>query len=98
MANLNFSPAVVTSRRAQEHLDDITVKHADLLNGMSQQSQKVAAFNMQKQAELQAENSMKAELEKEKMVADTQAKKDALQFQQKEAELNIKRAALSMGV
>lgn len=96
MANNNFSPAVVTSRRAADDYAKIKLQHNDLLNGMAVQSQKITAFNQQKQSELAAQNSMKAELEKEKMTADSAAKKDALTFQMKQSELDVKRAALSL--
>lgn len=91
-----IKPAVITSRLADRDYNSIIGKHADLVTGMAQQSQKVAMFNQQKQSELAAQNAMNAELEKERMVADTAAKKDALTFQQKQSELDLKRAALSM--
>lgn len=53
-------------------------------------------YNQQKQANLAAQNSMKAEIEKEKMVANTEAQKNALTFQQKQSEIDVKRAALAM--
>lgn len=94
--NGNFSPAVITSRKAERDYADIQAKHREMMNNMQLQSQKVEMFNAQKAAELQAQNSMQAEIQKEKMVADTTAKKDALQFQQKQSEIDVKRAALSM--
>lgn len=88
--------AVVTSKAAQKDLLNIKSQHADLVEGIANQTAKVNEFRQQKAAELQGQNTMKAEMEKERMVADTQQKKDALTFQQKQAELEIKRAALSM--
>ena len=47
------------------------------------------------EADSALQNSMKMEMDKAKMTADTAAQKNAMDFQQKQAELDIKRAALS---
>jgi len=86
---------VITSKAAEKDLNNIKATHATLLKGMALQNDKVAAYKQNKQAELQAKQTMQAQMEKEKAIADTQAKKDAMTFAQKEAELSIKRAALS---
>lgn len=91
-----FSPAVVTSRAASDDLDKIRGHHEQLVTGIADQNTRVQNMNMQAQTQIQADNSMKMELEKERMVADTAQKKDALAFQQKQAEIDVKRAALSM--
>lgn len=43
--------AVVTSRKAQSNLDEIKIRHADILRGMSEQSQRLAQENQQKEIE-----------------------------------------------
>lgn len=90
-----FSPSVITSRPAQDHLQDIKGDHAAILEGMANQKLRVDAFNMQKQSEMAAENTMKTEFEKEKMVNDTTVKKNEMDFATKQAEIDVKRAALS---
>lgn len=90
-----YTPAVLTSRKASEDLDKIRGHHEQLVMGMADHNMRVEAMNQQKQAELQNENSMKMEMEKERMVADTAQKKDALTFQMKQAEIDVKRAALA---
>ena len=89
------SPAVVTSNMAMKHLNDITAQHAEIVRGIEQQKQRVDAYNQQKQSELANQNAMNAEMQKEKMANDTQAKKDYLDFAQKNAEINAKRTQLS---
>lgn len=97
-----FSPAVITSRAAQKHHDTIVSHHSDLLQGMAVQADKVAMYNQQRAVEKQNEQVMQNEVKKEEMVQKTaqgkdmfQAQKDAMTFAQKQAELDIKRAALS---
>lgn len=95
MDNL-FAPAVITSKAADRDYGGIMAKHANLVNDVATQKIRVDAYNQQKQAEMAAQNSMKMEIEKERMVADTAQKKDALTFQQKQSEIDVKRAALSL--
>lgn len=90
-----ISTAVLTSKPAQKDYERIKSAHADLLQGMVNQADKVAAYKQNKQAEVAQQNSMQMAMEKEKMTADSAAKKDAMTFAQKQAELDIKRAALS---
>lgn len=92
-----FSPAVITSRAAQTDMGKIKTAHAGLLEGMANQSIKVSNYNTQKSAELANQNAMKTEMDKAKMTADTSAQKNANDFALKQADLDIKRAALSMG-
>lgn len=91
-----FRPAVVTSRRAQDDMARIKGIHTDVLMGMSVQKVNVESYNQQKQAEMQQQQVMKADMDKAKMVADTTSQKNALDFQTKQAEIDVKRAALSM--
>ncbi len=90
-----ISPSVVTSRIAQKDYDKIVATHADLINSMSLQSQKVANYNAQKKIDSDNANAMKLDMQKEQLVADTTAKRDALQGDLKREELSIKRSALS---
>lgn len=90
-----FSPAVINSKPAQKHLDTIKADHASILEGMANQKVRVDAYNMQKQTEMATQNAMDSEMEKEKMVNTTTAKKNEMDFAMKQGELDIKRAALS---
>lgn len=90
-----MKPAVITSRKAEDHFNDIISQHADIVKGYALQAQKVENYNQQKQAELQSQNSMKMEIEKTKMTNNTQVAKNADDFAIKQAELDVKRAALS---
>lgn len=90
------TPSVITSKAAQKDLLNIQSIHSDLVRGLANQKVRVDAFNQNKAAELVAQNSMKMEMEKEKMVSDTTAQKNAMDFAQKQAELDIKRSVLSM--
>ncbi len=96
------SPAVITSKLAQDHYNDIVSSHSDLVTGISNQQLKVQAFRQQKDQEMLSQQVMDNEMQKEKMTheqalsKDTlQANKDAMMFAQKQQELDIKKAALS---
>lgn len=91
-----FSPSVITSKAASKDLENIRNTHTNLLTGLANQAVKVNSYNQQKQAELQAKNTIKAETQKENIAANTQAHKDSLDFAMKQSELDIKRAQLSM--
>lgn len=43
--------SIVTSKAAQRHLDDIKVQHADILKGISEQSQRIQQSNQQRKTE-----------------------------------------------
>lgn len=90
-----FSPAVLTSRRADDHFAKIKGEHTDMLKNMALQKMKVDQYNMQKQAELQQENTMRGEMDKAKLVAKTTSEKNHLDFAAKQAEIDVKRTALS---
>lgn len=89
------SSIVITSKLAKDHYQDIVGKHGDLLIGMAIHAQKVQALNQQKQVAQQNADAMRMDMEKQKMVADTEAAKDANAMALKQEELSIKRAALS---
>ena len=84
-------PSVVTSKVAQNHYDDIKVKHDDILKGMQIQNMKVDNFNMMKGVENDklAQNDMVAQKEKN----ESQLKRQ--EIDQKNRELEIKRLALT---
>lgn len=90
-----FSPSVITSKPAQDHLNTIKTDHASILEGMANQKVRVDAYNMQKQSEMATQNAMQSEMQKEKMVNDTTAKKNEMDFAMKQSEIDVKRAALS---
>lgn len=90
-----LSPAVITSKPAQKDFDRIKATHADLVQGMALQAQKVAAYRQQKAAELQQEQTMRADMDKSTMAANTNVQKNTLDFAAKQGELDIKRAALT---
>lgn len=83
---------------AKDDLFNIQQKHSDAITGMANQSMRLEQMNMQKQAELQNQNSMKMEMDKAKMVNDTTVQKNAMDFQTKQAEIDVKRAALSSNI
>lgn len=89
---------VITSKAAQKDFMKIQTEHADLVRGMADQQVRVATYNQQKAAELANKNAMESEMKKAEMVANTQIQKDAMAFAQKNAELDVKRAALSMKI
>lgn len=90
-----MSPAVITSRVASKDLEKIKAQHADILTGIANQTIKIQQYNQQKSVEQQNQQVMRNELEKEKMAANTNDMKTALDFQTKQSELDIKRAALT---
>ena len=90
-----ISPAVITSRAADRHYENIKEQHADILRSMTAQSDKVADFNMRKQSEMAAQSATNAQFQKDMAATNTQAAKDAMTFAQKQTELDIKRASLS---
>jgi len=93
--NSTISPAVITSKAARDDAQNIMAQHTDILKNMAIQSQKVATYKQNKQAELQAQNTMKAEMDQAKMTADTAAKKQADDFALKQAQIDIQRSKLS---
>lgn len=86
---------VITSKAAQNDLNKIKGIHADLLTGMANQATKVANFQQNKQAEVANRQIVNSQIEAEKMTANTQAQKSALDFAQKQSEIDIKRAQMT---
>lgn len=91
-----ISPSVITSKPAERDLLNIQTEHGNLVDGLAAQALKVNNYRQQKAAEIQNENAIRSEMEKERMVANTADKKNDMDFQLKNAELDIKRSALSM--
>lgn len=89
-----ISPSVITSKSASREFEHIKGQHADLLTGMANQKMRVDAYSQQKQAEMQAQQTMKTQMEQEKQVYETGVRKDALTFAMKQAELDVKKSAL----
>lgn len=81
---------------AKDDLDKIRSQHDEIIKNMADQSVRVAQYDMQKQSELASKNAMQAEMEKNRMAANTDTQKNTLDFAQKQAETDIKRAAISM--
>lgn len=94
-SNGPISPAVITSKMAKDDLFNIQQKHSDAVTGMANQSMRLEQMNMQKQAELQNQNSMKMDMQKAELASSTEIQKQAMQSDLKREELSIKRAALS---
>lgn len=90
-----MQPAVITSKPARQDFQKIQSEHSILLEGMANQSVKVNAYQQQKAAEVQAQNTLKAQVEQENAAVSSQAKKDANDFAIKQGELDIKRASLA---
>lgn len=91
-----ITPLVLTSKAAQEHLDGIKLDHATLLQGITDQSNKVSQFKAEqdskKQMDMQETQRATMEQEKTKMEADN----SRLEQENKRRELEIKAQALSM--
>lgn len=90
-----ISPTVITSRAASKEFERIKGRHADILTGLTNQKMRVDAQNQQKATEMQNQQVMKNDIDKAKMVNDTTANKDAMDFALRQSEIDIKRAALS---
>lgn len=89
-----MKPSVITSRAASKDMERIKTVHADLLTGLSDHQMKVEGYRQQKDAEMANNQAMQGEMKKAEMVANTANQKNALDFQGKQAELDIKRATL----
>lgn len=90
-----FSPAVVTSKKADEHHAKILGEHADLLNGMRDQSIRVQQYNEQKAAMQANIMAVQGEMEQAKLASNTDLAKHSMDSALKREELSIKRTALS---
>ena len=82
-----MNPAVMTSKMAQTHMNDVKAQHNDLLTAMAMQKDRVQAFQQQKQVEQQNQQVMAHEMAQAKMVADTEAAKMATQQATESAKL-----------
>ena len=74
--------SVITSKVAQDHLDEVKIRHADMVKGMQEQSMRMQQINMQKNSE----NQIKKQQEFERLTADRD-------FEQKDRELEIMQMA-----
>lgn len=61
---------------------------------MADQAQRVEQYKQKKASELQTKETMKNDMDKSKMVANTETQKMALDFQKSQAETDIKRASM----
>lgn len=91
-----FTTPVVTSRAADQNIENIRSQHADILDGLTNQSAKVQAFNQQKQVQAQQDAQMKAQAKTDQMKIDAQSRKDSMEMEQKNRELELKRMALTL--
>lgn len=80
----SFSNPVVTSKVANDHYNDIVVRHGEIVDGIRQQADKVAMYNQARTQEESQRRSDTLAMEKERMANEQKAK-----------ELEIKRLALS---
>lgn len=91
-----FSPVVITSKAASQDLNKIKGEHADIIQGIQDQSVKVANYNAEqaarKAAQFQTDQASKQN--NDKLQADAEAKR--LEAQNKSRELDIKQQALSL--
>ncbi len=92
---MTISPSVITSKAAQNDLNKIKMAHGELVTGMASQTAKVIGAQQLKMADMQAQETNRMQMDKEKAIANTAAQKDALTFAQKQQELDIKKAALT---
>ncbi len=63
--------------------------------GMREQAMKVQQYNQERAATMANENAMRGEMEKEKMTANTETQKNAMDFNIRQGELDVKRAGLN---
>ena len=71
-----ISPIVITSKAARNEIMDIRRQHEEILMNMQMHQEKVANHKVKQ-----------TEIEKEKSLADTQNKKDAMDFEIKRAKI-----------
>lgn len=79
-----FTP-VITSQRAQDHLGMVKGHYADIIRGMTDQSQRVSVYNQQVAA---------GDMEKQQLRSEEN--QNVALNKQKQDELEIKRLALSL--
>lgn len=94
-----FSTAVISARKADEHYLKMQSEHSDMLLSMQIQQMRVQALNqqkdVQKQNDKQNQDTMQFEREKDTNATSVSQQKNALDFQNKQDELSIKRQALN---
>lgn len=91
----SITPVVITSKAAQKDVQDIGLKHDEMVTGINLQNARVSEYKQQKAAEMANMNAMQMEIDKSKQVADTETQKIALDHQIRLGELDIKRASLT---
>lgn len=91
----NFSPTIITSKAADKDLLKIKAAHADILQGMQDQSTRVDAYKSEQKMNKQTldETNQKHGMESEKMRMEMETKKMA--EENKAKELAIKEMALA---
>ena len=77
-----FTP-VITSRKAKDHLEMVKGNYSNIIQGMANQSMKVAQYNQQMDNE-----------SKEKIALDNETNQNNVLNMQKQQELELKRMAL----
>lgn len=82
---------VVTSKPAQKDFNEIVAKHADILQGMTTQSQKIQEYNQQKNAI----DAQKAAQDAQNQANGMKSRNEQVALAQKQEELNIKKMALT---
>ncbi len=96
MNNEKFSPTIINSKKAQDHLNKIRGEHSNLLTGIQNQSLRVQQFNQQRQLQQQEESLRQGEIDKEFRATQAAQQKESMQNDLKTKELEIKRQALLM--
>lgn len=91
-----IKPIVITGKAAENHLNTIKNQHADMVQGIQDQSMRVAEFNANRQMQQQQANqeAKAAKTESDKQAMEGQAK--ILEQQNKAQELAIKQQALAL--
>ncbi len=92
----SFSPAVVTSRVAKNHYQNIVGNYSDIMQNLSAHQVRLQQVNQQKDAERANQLSMQGEMDKAKMTAGSQDFKTALDFSAKQASNDIKMASQTL--
>ena len=87
---------VITSQAASKNFAKIKSEHDTLVQELSNQSSKRTAYYQQQAADMAAQNSMNMEIAKDKEAAQSDAQRNAMDFNQKQAQIDIQRASLAM--
>lgn len=97
-----YSPAILSGKKAEKHVDKIRAEHSNMLEQMLNQQQRVTSFNQNKAMEKQAmdQQSLVTDREnKDRELKSTEMQnnnqKSSMDYNLKTKELEIKKLALT---